>query len=100
MSKFTLEQKFAAVQEYLFKGKDSYRSPGKKLDMNHRDIQKWVFQYEAQGIEGLFSRYTNYSGEFKMDVLNFMNETGTSLLETTAIYIFQLTVPFYSGKRF
>ncbi|WP_260631978.1 helix-turn-helix domain-containing protein [Bacillus cereus] len=32
------------------------------------------------------SRYTNYYVQFKMDVLNFMNETGTSLLKTAVIY--------------
>jgi transposase-like protein len=37
-------------------------------------------------VEGLTSRYTNYSVEFKMNVLKFMNETGSSLLETAAKY--------------
>nr|WP_176519483.1 hypothetical protein [Bacillus pseudomycoides] len=34
----------------------------------------------------MVSTYTNYTKEFKLDVLNFMNETGTSLLETAVIY--------------
>ncbi|PLS16856.1 IS3 family transposase, partial [Bacillus sp. M6-12] len=31
-------------------------------------------------------KYTNYTAQFKIDVLNYMNETGTSLLETAAIF--------------
>jgi transposase len=83
MVKYTLELKLEAVNEYI-QGKGSYRSIGKKLGINHRFVHKWVAQYEAQGVEGLISRYTNYSPEFKMDVIKYMNETGSSLLETAA----------------
>ena len=49
-------------------------------------IQTWVALFEAHGKEGLVPKYTNYSQQFKIDVINYMNEIGTSLIETAAIY--------------
>ena len=43
-------------------------------------------QYEYNGVEAFIKRYTNYSAQFKLDVLNYMIENGTSLLETAAIF--------------
>jgi len=33
-----------------------------------------VMLYEQHGIDGLMKSYTNYSAEFKLNVLNYMNE--------------------------
>ena len=85
MSKFSPEEKYQAVQAYLA-GKESYRGIGVRIGTGHLTIQKWVALYQAQGMEGLVKRYTNYSVAFKMDVLHFMEETGASLLETAARY--------------
>ena len=46
----------------------------------------WVKQFEYNGEEAFKKRYTNYTQQFKLDVLNFMNEKGTSLIETAAIF--------------
>ena len=40
--------------------------------------------------EAFKKRYTNYSSQFKLDVLNYMNEHGTSINETAAIF----NIPF------
>jgi transposase len=98
MIKYTLEQKLSAVDDYL-QGKGSSRSIAKTLGTDHKTILKWVALYKTHGEEGLISRYTNYSGEFKMDVLNYMNETGASVLETAAI--FHITAPstIYTWRR-
>ena len=31
------------------------------------------------GVEAFIKRYTTYTAQFKLDVLNYMNEHGTSL---------------------
>ncbi|UPM55051.1 IS3 family transposase [Gottfriedia acidiceleris] len=85
MAKFTLDQKITVVNEYL-EGKGSLRSIGKKYGIYHKHIHKWVALFNTHGLEGLNSRYTNYSGEFKMNVLTYMNETGSSVLETAAAF--------------
>ena len=37
-------------------------------------------------IKAFKKRYTSYSAQFKLDVLNYMNEHGTSVRETAAIF--------------
>jgi len=49
-------------------------------------IKKWVLQYQYHGGKGLIKSYTNYTVQFKLDVLQYMNEQGTSLYETAAIF--------------
>ncbi|WP_157261827.1 IS3 family transposase, partial [Paenibacillus sp. A3] len=96
--KFSIEDKLQAVQAYLT-GKESYRDIGARIGADHKAVVKWVSLYEAHGMEGLVTRYTAYSKEFKMDVLNFMNESGTSLLETAAIYNIPAPTTILQWKR-
>jgi transposase-like protein len=85
MGKFSYEDKLQAVNDYL-EGKESYRDIGNRIGTDHKSIVKWVALYNAHGPEGLKFRYTNYSTQFKIDVLNYMNEKGTSIGETAAIF--------------
>lgn len=85
MSKFTFEKKFEMVQRYL-NNEGGYKSLGKIYGISHNLIKKWVLQYQYNGEEGLIKSYTNYTVQFKLDVLNHMNEQGTSLYETAAIF--------------
>ena len=85
MGRFVTEEKFLAVQAYLT-GKESYRDIAQRIGTHHKSVVKWVSLYQLHGMEGLIRGYTTYSKEFKMDVLKFMNESGTSLLETAAVF--------------
>ncbi|MCS7465044.1 IS3 family transposase [Paenibacillus doosanensis] len=85
MSRFSVKEKFQAVQDYL-SGKESYSEIGARIGIDYKSVIKWVAFYRAHGMEGLAARYTTYSKEFKMDVLRFMNESGASLLETAVTY--------------
>jgi transposase len=85
MTRFTSNEKYEAVLLYK-SGKYSYADISKKIGVAKSSIVKWVTLYEAHGLEGLSLTYTKYSVEFKIDVLNYMNETGASLLETAAAF--------------
>ncbi|MER2107905.1 MAG: IS3 family transposase [Solibacillus sp.] len=85
MAKMSAEEKLAAVQRYL-KGKESSRTVAADIGVSHRYLLTWVKQYEHNGVEAFVKRYTNYSKQFKLDVLNYMTEHGTSLYETAAIF--------------
>ena len=85
MAKFTEEEKLQAALRYL-DGKESSRQIARSIGTDHQAILKWVKQYEYNGVAAFIKRYTNYSPQFKLDVLNYMIENGTSLNETAAIF--------------
>ena len=85
MAKFTVETKIRAAQEYLA-GKDSQKEIARCYGVHHKVLQQWIKLYRHHGEDGLRKRYTNYTLEFKMDVLTFMNDTGASPLEVAAVF--------------
>lgn len=50
------------------------------------DIQKWVDQYRANGIEGLTKKRFTYTGEFKQHVIEYMYANGLSARNTAATF--------------
>ncbi|GIN62362.1 transposase [Robertmurraya siralis] len=85
MAKFTGEDKLQAVTRYL-NGKESSREIVQSLGTDHKAILKWVKPYEFNGLEAFIKPCVNYPQQFKLDVLNYMIEHGTSLNETAAIF--------------
>ena len=85
MAKFTVEEKLQAALRYL-DGKESSYQIARSMGTNHQAILKWVKQYEYIGEKAFLKKYTNYSPQFKLDVLTYMIENGTSLNETAAIF--------------
>lgn len=85
MARITFEEKIWAVNEYL-NGTDSYQIIADKLMVHESAIIKWVRIFQHHGENALRKKYTNYSVEFKLDVLTYMNETGASFLETAAVF--------------
>lgn len=85
MSKYTLEVKLQAVKRYIT-GNESYQTIAESIGVAKSQVITWVKLFEVQGEKGFKKCYTSYSSEFKLDVLNFMNETGTSFLETASTF--------------
>ncbi|WP_248508350.1 transposase, partial [Sporosarcina sp. NCCP-2222] len=77
MAKFTAEDKLQAVNRYL-NGRESSIEIAKSLETDHKAILKWVKQYEYHGAKAFSKSCTNYTQQFKLDVLNYMIEQGTS----------------------
>lgn len=75
MSKYTFETKRNAVEHYLHTN-DSFKVTAEKYKVNISILKEWVARSKKQGIEGLNSRYTKYDFYFKMEILNYMNNTG------------------------
>ncbi len=85
MAKFSVEDKLAAVHRYL-QGYDSYSTIAASIGAASSLVINWVKQYEENGAEAFKKSYTSYSTEFKLDVLKYMNDYGTSSNETAAIF--------------
>lgn len=85
MVKYSPEEKIEIVKNYLegnVKGKTYAKSIGVHISMLHQ----WVKHYRTLGEVAFNKRYTSYSTQYKLDVLNFMNEQGTSVRETAAMF--------------
>jgi transposase len=85
MTKYSLETKLAAVRAYL-EGVDSFKVTAQKYNVSVSMLKKWVTKYREHGSEAFQKMYTNYSMEFKMDVINYMNETGASIEAASAVF--------------
>ena len=97
MAKFTADEKIQIVLRYL-NGNESYREMGRSLGISDTIILNWVNQYKQNGLEAFLKRCTNYTQQFKLDVLNFMIENGMSLFETALFLIFLPLQRFLFGK--
>lgn len=85
MAKFTAEQKITGVKEYL-SGSEGQRIIANRIGVDISVLRNWIKQYELHGEDAFVKRYTNYSAQYKLDVLNYMNDNGTSINETAAIF--------------
>ncbi len=85
MTKYSLETKLSAVTAYL-NGVESFKDVAQKHCVDMTMLKKWVAKFKRHGLAGLQKTYTNYSFEFKMDVLKFINEMGASIAEATAVF--------------
>ena len=85
MEKYPLEVKLSAVKEYL-NGVESIRVIAQKYSVNKTMLHRWIAKYQTHGKDALHKSYTNNSLEFKMDVLNYINDTGASIEEATTVY--------------
>ncbi|MBH0167666.1 IS3 family transposase [Fictibacillus sp. 7GRE50] len=85
MAKFTIEEKIAAVKRYL-EGDVGYKTIAKEIGANNSKVLFWIRKYEYHGENAFFKSYTNYPLNFKLDVLKYMNDNGTSIFDTAAIF--------------
>jgi transposase len=83
MIKYSLDIKIKAVKHYL-KGMDSYKSTAEKFKVNISMLKGWVALYQEYGLDGLRKKYTHYDVRFKIDVINYMNDTGASSVQAAA----------------
>ena len=79
MTKYSPEFKLQIVNEYL-EGVLGYRSLANKYAIpSQSQIETWVRQYKQEGKNGLQPKEKQeYTGEFKLNVLNYMKTTGAS----------------------
>lgn len=85
MAKFTAEERIQIVLRYVY-GSESIKAIAQEAKVSLNIVSGWIRLYEQQGIEAFQKKYTSYSLQFKMDVLNYMNETGTSSYDAAAIF--------------
>lgn len=85
MAKYSLETKLAAVHAYV-DGTESFKVTAEQYNVDITMLKEWVASFRNHGVKAFQKTYTNYPVEFKMDVLNYMNETGASMREAISVF--------------
>ena len=98
MAKFKSSEKLKAVKQYL-DGNESYKTIAKLIGVDNGVFQNWIRQYEYHGEKAFEKCYTTYDLQFKLDVLNYMYEQGTSIRETAAIFHIQAPSTIIQWKK-
>ncbi len=80
---YSTELKLEIVQRYL-QGDAGVKKLAEEYHVHKGDIQKWRDAYLEHGIDGLNTRPKSYSGDFKVSVVEYMHNTGSSLRKTAA----------------
>ncbi|ENB9405695.1 IS3 family transposase, partial [Bacillus cereus] len=98
MTKFTKDSKLTLVQGFNPKT-SSQAEYAKQMHITKAQFQYWLRLYELHGEEGLHEVYTNYTVEFKLNVLNFMAQSGMSLMDTAATFMIPSFSTLYQWKK-
>lgn len=85
MVKFTNNFKYEVVKRYL-EGNEGSKSLSKQLGVPKAKLLYWTKKYQYHGKDAFVKSYTNYPLQYKLDVINYMNDNGTSIFETAAIF--------------
>jgi transposase len=85
MARFTAEEKIQAVKRYI-DGTEGHKTIAKAIGVSHGVFFNWIQQYQYHGEQAFEKRYTTYTVEDKLEVLQYMIENGTSFSETAAIF--------------
>jgi len=71
MSKYSEQFKLAIVQRYLT-GTGGYKQIAHEHNLPHSTVRFWVNLHEAHGEDGLAKKFSHYSANFKLSVLQQM----------------------------
>lgn len=83
LAKFTNDEKIHAVKRYL-EGNVGCNTIAKEMGVHVSKLQYWVRKYEYHGKQAFIKTYIKYTTQYKLDVLKYMNEHGTSIFDTAA----------------
>lgn len=85
MAKYSEQFKLAIVREYLSDTSEGYRAIGRRHGLSsHTILERWVAAYERHGEGGLQKKFSNYSAEYKLSVLQHMWDNQLSISQTAA----------------
>ena len=85
MSIYTSDIKLNIIQGYNPKV-ISQNEYAEQMGITRAQFQYWLKLYKLHGEEGIKNSYTNCSVSFKLDVLNYMVQSGASLMDTAALF--------------
>jgi transposase len=85
MAKYSEQFKLAVVQDYLSDRSDGYRAVARRHGLtSHAVVERWVAAFQLHGGAGLGKKFSQYSAEYKLSVLQHMWDNHLSMNQTAA----------------
>ena len=85
MAKYEQQFKKQVVQFYL-SGAAGFKSVGKRFGVGHATVRLWVNRYREHGDVGLGKKFSHYSSQFKLQVLEHIWRDELSYTQAVALY--------------
>jgi transposase len=85
MARYDEHFKLSLVQQYL-SGAGGYKFIAKRHGLDHEVLRRWVLAFRAHGPDGLKKKFSHYSAEFKLSVLQHMWDNALALGQTAALF--------------
>ncbi|WP_244147848.1 IS3 family transposase [Vreelandella zhanjiangensis] len=85
MAKHNEAFKLLVVQSYA-EGPQGYKSLARQYGLGPTTVRRWVKHYEQHGLSGLQKKFSHYSAEFKLAVLQQMRQEELSALQATTLF--------------
>ncbi|PJK14462.1 IS3 family transposase, partial [Lysobacteraceae bacterium NML07-0707] len=84
MAKYSEAFKLGVVQSYA-SGESGFRAIAQRYGLDHATVRRWVKAYQAHGVQGLRRKFSRYSADFKLSVLQRIAQEGLSVREAMAL---------------
>lgn len=85
MAKHDVRFKVEVVRQYL-SGNSGYQEVATTYEVDCSQLRRWVASYRLHGVAGLEKKYSAYSAEFKLEVLQRIEREGLSNRQALALY--------------
>lgn len=95
MTKYDEQFRLKVVEQYL-QGSSGFKAVGKMFGLNFKLVKRWVDRYQLHGLPGLSKKFSHYSAEFKLSVLQHM--WGNELSRAKVSAQFDIRDPAAVGK--
>ena len=93
------------VVKYVLEEGHSRKEAARQYDVSCTVVEKWVNLYQNHGEEGLTSRnrrnqQQNFTGKFKLNVLEYMEENNLSYTQTAAVFCVDVVTVSRWARRY
>lgn len=85
MAKYDESYKLKVVQDYV-PGQLGFRALAHTHGLDQATVRRWVKSYQQHGLAGLRKKFSHYSADFKLAVLQRMWRDDLSARETIALF--------------
>jgi transposase len=85
MAKYNEQFKLCVVQQYL-SGTAGYKRVAQLHNIPYSTVRKWVKLHRAHGVAGLAKKFSHYSAEFRLSVLQRLWDSELSYGQVAAVF--------------